>query len=164
MGHESEARALPVFLRPSSLLLVFAGGVLGTLLREIVTLVVPPVGRLPLGVLLVNLLGAFLLGLLLESLAHRGPETPSGLRARLFLGTGLLGGFTTYSTLAEAVAALVAGGAPGLAAAYGVGTVVLGAVATGAGVLLAGLRRRRSPSGGGGGDGGGTGANGGGSR
>ncbi len=146
--HEAEARTPPVFLRPSSLLLVFAGGTLGTLLREIATMTVWPAGRFPLAVLLVNLLGAFLLGLLLESLARSGTETPSGLRTRLFLGTGVLGGFTTYSALAEAVAAFVIEGDPAIAALYGLGTVVLGGLATWVGVLVAGRRRGWSSGGG----------------
>lgn len=148
MEDETERHALPLFLRPSSLLLVFVGGSIGTLLREIATLTVWPTGRLPLAVLLVNLLGAFLLGLLLESLACSGAETPAGLRARLFIGTGVLGGFTTYSALAQAVATLVIEGDAVLAVLYGFGTVVLGGLATWAGVLLAGRRRQQASGGG----------------
>lgn len=87
---------------------VFVGGGVGACLRYTVSLVAPHLisGPLPqhylflLPTLLINTLGAFLLGLLLAYLAARGPETARRRSLRLSLGTGLLGGFTTYSTFA----------------------------------------------------------------
>ena len=61
---------LPVHLRPGFLLLVAAGGAVGTAAREAVSLAVVP----PFGVLAVNVVGAFVLGVLLESLLRRGPD------------------------------------------------------------------------------------------
>ena len=87
---------------------VFVGGGVGACLRYTVSLVAPHLisGPLPqhylflLPTLLINTLGAFLLGFLLAYLAARGPETARLRSLRLSLGTGLLGGFTTYSTFA----------------------------------------------------------------
>lgn len=146
------------WLRPSSLALVFAGGLVGAAAREALTAVLPAGSGFPVGILVANLLGALLLGFLLEALA-----TPVGdsagvsaersrtrnsraaqERMRLFLGTGFLGGFTTYSSLALAVVALAHEGSPALGVAYGLGTVVLGAAATFLGVALASARRARA--------------------
>ncbi len=126
-------------LRPVSLALVFAGGVLGVLARELLMIAVPDAMQLPLAVLIANLLGALLLGILLEAVARRGPESSGRRSLRLLLGTGVLGGFTTYSALAEAVLLLWSGGEVWLALGYGVGTLVLGAAATWAGVLVGGV-------------------------
>ena len=65
-----------------------------------------------------------------------------GLLARLFVGTGFLGGFTTYSALALDTAALAGAGLAGHAAAYGLGTVVVGAAASLVGILVAARVRR----------------------
>lgn len=114
------------------LALVGAGGAVGTLLRVLVAAALPIPG-LPVATLTVNLVGAFLLGALVESLARRGPDVGVRRLLRLGLGTGVLGGFTTYSTLAVETAALPAA----LAAGYLAGTVVLGAAAAFGGMLLA---------------------------
>lgn len=127
---------LPAHLRPRNIWLVFVGGVLGVLAREALLLVVPDSAGLPIAVCVANLSGAFLLGLLLESLARLGPETELRSAMRLLLGTGLLGGFTTYSALAQTLVVLSADGAIWLAVGYGLGTVLLGAVASWFGVLL----------------------------
>lgn len=93
--------------------------------------------------LVVNVVGAFALGLLLEALAGRGPESGAARLLRLGLGTGFLGGFTTFSALAVEVERGFADGAPGLAAVYGLGSLALGLAACAAGVLVAAGRRRR---------------------
>lgn len=114
---------------------MFAGGALGTLARELLILAVPPLGRLPLAILLANVVGAFLLGLLLELLS-RGEDRGRRRAARLLLGTGVLGGFTTYSALAGAVSLMLVDGLAILALAYGLGSVLLGVLAAWAGVAL----------------------------
>ncbi len=126
----------PSYLRPANLLLVFAGGSLGVLARELLMLAVPDVSGLPMAVLIANLVGALLLGLLLEALAARGSETDGRQRLRLLIGTGALGGFTTYSALAQAVALLWGGGSVGLALGYGLATLLFGALATWLGIAL----------------------------
>ncbi|CAG7611311.1 Putative fluoride ion transporter CrcB [Leucobacter soli] len=128
-------RATREWLRPSTIAWVLLGGCLGGGSREALTAVIGPGAPIPVAILIANLLGAFLLGLLLDSVAQR--KSVGAARARLLLGTGFLGGFTTYSSLALAVAALVRDDAYWIAAAYGLGTVLLGGVATLLGMLLA---------------------------
>ena len=83
----------------------------------------------------INVVGAFLLGVLLELLADHSFDTGWSRRIRLGVGTGGLGGFTTYSALATDTVILAAAH-PGRAAGYAVLTVLLGAVATAAGIWL----------------------------
>jgi CrcB protein len=132
----------PALVRPVSLALVFVGGTLGTAGREALTLLIPVSGGVPWAVLMANLVGAFALGVLLEALVHRGAGHGGRRTLRLLLGTGFLGGFTTYSALATDTAALWGAGDAGLATAYGLGTVVVGALATTVGILLASAARR----------------------
>lgn len=96
--------------------LVFAGGAVGTLLRA----------------LILNVIGAFALGALNGALAHRA-ESAGVRRIRLLLGTGVLGGFTTYS----AFAVMVAADPTGWTLASAVLTVVLGTAAAWGGLALA---------------------------
>lgn len=128
--------------RPTPLLVlaVAAGGALGTTGRYAVSLLLGTAHLLPWATLAVNLTGAFLLGLLLERLARAGAETPRRRLVRLALGTGLLGGLTTYSSLALEVTDLLGAGRPGAAVAYGLGSVCAGLLACAAGVA-AGARR-----------------------
>ncbi|QIB73059.1 CrcB family protein [Halogeometricum borinquense] len=74
--------------------LVAAGGFIGAMLRYGVDAAVPGVG----GTLAVNVLGSFALGALLAVVRTH--------RVRIFLGTGLLSSFTTYSTFAVQTTAL----------------------------------------------------------
>ncbi|WP_337063461.1 CrcB family protein [Kineococcus sp. G2] len=97
-----------------------------------------PQGGWPVATTVVNLLGCLALGLLLEGLARRGPDTGRRRLLRLGLGTGLIGSFTTYSTLAVETDLLARGGAVGVAVAYPLVSVVAGVVLCGAGVALAG--------------------------
>ncbi|MFF1530064.1 fluoride efflux transporter FluC [Cellulomonas sp. NPDC058312] len=116
-------------------LLVGAGGALGSLGRYALARAMPVTHGWPVGTLTANLLGAFALGVLLEVLGRRGPETPGVLRLRLALGTGVLGGFTTFSSLALETERLLAAGAVGTAAAYAGTSLVAGVLCAGAGVL-----------------------------
>ena len=126
--------AVPLHRRPAALLAVLLGGVLGTLARHGLTLALSP-GPWPAGTFAANLLGALLLGVLLEGL--RGPDTPVLRTVRLAAGTGFLGAFTTYSALAVEADLLVRDGRPGLAAAYAVGSLVAGLVLSALGAALA---------------------------
>jgi len=136
----STSPARPVHLRPSMVLFVATGGAVGTAAREALAQAIPSVGGLPLGILLINLAGAFVLGVLLRENRLTAQDVGRRRLARLALGTGFCGGFTTYSTLAVGAAALLRDGASGLGIAYAVGTVLLGGLASWAGVLV-GSRR-----------------------
>ncbi|PZR53321.1 CrcB family protein [Xylanimonas oleitrophica] len=116
--------------------LVALGGALGSVLRYAVSLVTPAPGGWPLATLSVNVLGAFLLGFLLEALARRGPETRRLQRLRLTLGTGVLGGFTTYSSFALEIERLPQDGAAAVAVGYAAATLVVGTLAAVVGVAL----------------------------
>jgi CrcB protein len=132
----------PAFAQPRLILFVFLGGAIGTAGREGISLVIPSAGGVPWAVLLVNVLGALILGFLLTALAKVSPETPARRDIRLFAGTGMMGGFTTYSSLATDTAQLF-GSNVGLAVAYALFSVVAGVGAAALGILLA----RRLPAG-----------------
>ena len=134
---------------PANLAVVFVGGTLGTAAREALGLALSASGAsasgVPWAVLTANLAGAFALGVLLEALAHRGPDRGIRRTVRLLVGTGFLGGFTTYSALASDTAQLFAAGDGWLASGYALGTVIVGAGATLAGILLGSRRRAGVP-------------------
>lgn len=136
--HGRAPRSRPPHARPLLLLLVAVGGFLGAWARYGISSGLPArSGSWPTGTLLVNLAGAFLLGVLLEALARRGPDEGWRRRIRLFVGTGFCGAFTTYSTLAVEADLLVRDSAPGLAAAYVAVSLLAGLVATAAGIAAA---------------------------
>jgi CrcB protein len=109
--------------------IVFVGAGIGGTLRHGVNLAaVRLLGYgFPFGTLIVNVLGSFLIGLLAGYFAYR---TGLNQHLRLFLTTGILGGFTTFSAFSLDAALLVERHSYALAAAY-----VLGSV----GLALAGL-------------------------
>ncbi len=89
-------------------LLIGTGGTLGTAARYALDVTFPAVpGTMPVTIFLINMAGAFLLGLLLEGLYRRGSDVGWRRDVRLLVGTGLLGGFTTYSTFAVGAAQLL---------------------------------------------------------
>ena len=115
---------------------VFLGGGIGSALRY-------GVGRaalalagpgFPVGTLVVNLLGCTLMGVLVEWLTWRGTGIDASMR--LFLVTGLLGGFTTFSAFALDAVALWQRGETLSAVGYGVGSVVLSIAGFMAGMAL----------------------------
>lgn len=133
-----------VHFRGWAIALVFLGGSLGTAAREGLSLALAPVARIPVAILLVNLVGAFVLGLLLESLARRGPDHGRRRALRLFAGTGFCGGFTTYSALAIDSARLLDDGYPLQGLGYSLLTVTIGALATWGGLVVAARARRQA--------------------
>ncbi|MDU0863907.1 CrcB family protein [Actinomyces urogenitalis] len=124
-------------------LAVFAGGALGTLVRAGLARLWPhTAGELPTATLAVNLVGALALGFLLGRLAL-APDTGWRRTLRLGLGTGFMGGLTTYSTFIVEVEHL-AGGADLIGAAtYLAGSLVAGVALAAVGLWLAGLGARR---------------------
>jgi CrcB protein len=143
VDEETTGRAKPVHLSWRYLGIVAAGGTIGTAIREGLTLAVPALGGVAWIILVINVVGAFCLGLLLEGLVRRGADEGRRRRLRLFIGTGVLGGFTTYSTLATATATLLNANQPWVAVAYALGTLILGAVGTTAGIAVASAQHQR---------------------
>lgn len=110
-GHPRPRRELAITLG-----VVALGGVIGSLLRFEATLIWPqPVGDFPTTVLLVNVLGCLVIGAFMVIITEM--RTTHRL-IRPFFGTGVLGGFTTFSTYSLDILQLVRFGEPGLAVAY----------------------------------------------
>lgn len=131
------------YRRPVYLGIVGFGGAVGAETRYLLTNVSAPAMSAPAIIFVINVVGSLLLGLLLESLALRGPDEGVRRRLRLLLGTGFLGGFTTYSTLALDAATYLDGGHWVTAIGYGVGSVIAGLLAAAVGVWIAVVTRRR---------------------
>jgi CrcB protein len=150
----TDAAAVPLHLRPSSVALVFIGGAAGTGLRYGLGRVLPTVPGNPVwSTLTANLVGAFILGVLLETLVlarltasdGRSFEADHHRAIRLLVGTGVCGGLTTYSTFALDLRGLLAGGHAGVAVGYAALTVIGGFLVAAFGIALArGIRRNRS--------------------
>nr|WP_237682308.1 CrcB family protein [Microbacterium sp. B19(2022)] len=111
------------------ILLVAAGGTVGTAARLGLGLALPDAGGVPVAVLVANVLGALLIGVL-------AARIPASTDLRLLLGTGVLGGFTTYSAFMTGSVQLWAD-APVLAFAYAAGSLVLGLGAAALGLRIA---------------------------
>jgi|SRR5690242_7507146 len=116
-----------------SFLIVFLGGGLGAAARHGVnSLSAQLFGlRYPVGTFLINILGSLLIGVLAELFALR-THSPAGMR--LFLVTGILGGFTTFSAFSLETGLLIERGEPGIALAYAGASVACGVVAMFAGM------------------------------
>ncbi|MDP4026277.1 fluoride efflux transporter CrcB [Methylobacterium sp. NEAU 140] len=93
----------------------------------------PGVG-FPLATLLINVLGSFLMGVLAEAFVLRGAD---GHPVKLLLTTGVLGGFTTFSTFSLDAVSLYDRGQVAAAALYVVLSVAGGLVGLVAGLALA---------------------------
>lgn len=110
-----------------SLFLVMAGGAIGAGARHLTGAAMLRLAgpHWPWGTLTVNLAGGFLMGVLIGWLVRHGG---SGADARLFLGVGVLGGFTTFSAFSLDLVLMLQRGAfwsaGGYAAASVVGSVV----------------------------------------
>ncbi len=123
--------------------MVVCGGALGAAAREAVGQALPTAqGAFPVATLVVNLGGAFILGLLLEVLVRAGDDHGWRRRARLLGGTGFCGAFTTYSTLALETVQLVRRSDAVLATAYLAASVTGGLLAAAAGITVGAARYR----------------------
>jgi len=131
---------------PWSVLGVIAlGGALGALARLGLATAWPhPIGRFPWATFVTNVYGCFLIGVLMVLIS----EVWSAHRLiRPFLGVGVLGGFTTFSTYTGDVQQLVAAGAARTGLLYLAGTVVAALLAVYFGITATRLitRRRKRP-------------------
>ena len=120
----------------ANLLLVALGGGAGAVLRYLLTLGLgrAPSGGWPWPTFTANLAGGFAMGLLAGWITLRGVE--EGERARLLLGVGLLGGFTTFSAFSLETLMMVERRAWGQAGLYAALSVLMSTAAVFLGMLL----------------------------
>jgi len=118
------------------LLAVGLGGFVGAVARYVVSGWVHRFAGVgfPWGTLTVNLAGCLALGALMGLVEARVAIAPAW---RVFLGLGVLGSFTTFSSFGYETVELIRGGESGLALANAAGSLVLGALAVIAGAALA---------------------------
>jgi CrcB protein len=119
------------------ILAVAAGGAIGAVARYLMAGWVGQVvaSGFPLGVMVVNIVGSAIMGVLVECFALAWDVTPE---LRAFLTVGVLGGFTTFSSFSLDAVLLLQRGDLGLGAVY-----VLGSVALSLAGLVAGLHLAR---------------------
>jgi CrcB protein len=138
----SAQRRGPAWPRLDVLAVIAAGGVLGAEARYGIGALLPHTGDAwPWSTLLINVSGCVLIGVLMVLItellyAHR--------LVRPFLGVGLLGGYTTFSTATLEALTLVTAGRPGAAVGYLVATPILAVLGCAAGVVAARLLAGRS--------------------
>lgn len=113
-----------------SILIVGFGGMIGSMARYIFGLAIKP-GSFPFATFIVNIAGSFIIGLVmgfaLKNLSSSG---------RLFLATGVCGGFTTFSAFSLECIELMKQHRYAMTLSYIVLTIVMGLVATFAGLQL----------------------------
>lgn len=113
---------------------IAVGGAIGALLRYQLGLWWPTAApAFPWGTLLINVTGSLLLGVLIVAITER---PPAHRWMRPFIGTGILGGFTTFSTWCTDVVVLVHDGRLAFAALYLAGTLAPALPAAAAGMAL----------------------------
>jgi fluoride exporter len=119
---------------PRVFFVIFIGGGLGSMLRHAVNLAGTALFgvNFPSGTLTVNIVGSIAMGLLAGWFALRG----DGQTLRLFLTTGILGGFTTFSAFSLDTALLWERGERTVAALYAGGSVAAGVIGVFAGLAI----------------------------
>jgi fluoride exporter len=124
-----------------NLLVVFLGGAVGTALRLVLdATIVHRDNEFPVSTLIINVVGSFVLAILVSRL---WPVAPAWLRAAL--GPGLLGGFTTFSAVLVSMVTLAASSQVLLALVYLAVTLVFGFGAAALGLWM-GRRRGAQPT------------------
>jgi CrcB protein len=116
-------------------LLVFIGGGLGSTLRHIINMITPRVlgTGFPYHTFIINITGSIVMGLIAGYLAFKGEASQPW---RLFLMTGILGGYTTFSAFSLDAALLYERGEIGLALFYVLGSVLFSIAGLFAGLAL----------------------------
>jgi CrcB protein len=120
---------------------VAVGGAAGSVLRyhagRVVTNLAPAGSAFPWGTLAVNVAGSLMMGALIGWLARGSLSEPGAESARLLLGVGLLGGFTTFSAFSGELVTMLHRGQMGMAAGYVAASLVAGVAAVLAGLVTA---------------------------
>jgi CrcB protein len=136
-GHRAHAAKpfLQVAGNAMNYVLVFVGGGLGASLRHFINVVcAKSLGTaFPYGTFIINITGSVVMGLIAGYLAFKGEASQPW---RLFLMTGILGGYTTFSAFSLDSMLLYERGALGLAAFYVLGSVVFSIAGLFAGLSL----------------------------
>ncbi|MFY9958653.1 fluoride efflux transporter CrcB [Bradyrhizobium sp.] len=116
-------------------ILVFVGGGLGASLRHFINVACAKGfgTNFPFGTFIINITGSTVMGLIAGYLAFKGEASQPW---RLFLMTGILGGYTTFSAFSLDAVLLYERGAIGLAAFYVVGSVAFSIAGLFAGLAL----------------------------
>jgi fluoride exporter len=116
-------------------LLVFVGGGLGASLRHTINIACAKcIGTsFPYGTFIINITGSIAMGLIAGYLAFKGQASQPW---RLFVMTGILGGYTTFSAFSLDTALLYERGELGLALFYVLGSVLLSIAGLFAGLAL----------------------------
>ena len=119
-----------------SAVLVFLGAGLGGVLRHVLNLAIPrALGEgFPWATFLINITGSIAMGLLIGWLARRGEG--ASREVQLFVATGILGGYTTFSTFSLDAIRLIEREQIALALLYVGGSVVIGLAGLWAGLTL----------------------------
>lgn len=113
---------------------VAAGGAIGSVARYGFAGAIQPAGSaFPYGILIVNVLGSFLMGVIVELGALKFNLSPE---LRAFLTVGILGGFTTFSAFSLDTVLLIQRAAPTMALVYVAASVILSVLALCAGLWL----------------------------
>lgn len=120
----------------TNIALVAIGGAIGSILRYLAAI---GAARLagpdwPYGTVFVNVTGSFLMGVVVELIARR---FNASVEIRLFVATGILGGYTTFSSFSLDASSLFERGGLTDALAYVLASVVLGILALFAGLAFA---------------------------
>src|ERR1700712_2964302 len=118
-----------------NLLLIFAGGGVGSVLRYALSRWVNNLStaHFPYGTFLVNIIGCFLIGFIMFYTERYGDNAGQW---RLLLATGLCGGFTTFSTFSLESTELISEQHLLVFFAYAIGSIAVGLLATYGGLLL----------------------------
>lgn len=125
----------PAWARWATLGTISAGGAAGALARYGLAAALPyPPGGFPWATFAANVAGCLLIGVLMVLVTEVWPGRPL---VRPFLGIGVLGGFTTFSTYVVDIGRTAAAGSPHTALAYLAGTVAAALTATYAGAAAA---------------------------
>jgi fluoride exporter len=117
------------------LLLVAAGGAIGAGLRHLANLAALRLfgPNFPWGTMGINIVGSLTMGILIEALMRRAGTSNE---LRLFVATGILGGFTTFSAFSLDFAVLLQRGDTGSALFYVLASVILSILALFLGLWL----------------------------
>lgn len=120
-----------------AILLVFVGAGLGGVLRHLIAMASARMlgNDFPYGILFINVTGSFVMGLLVGWLAFRAGAGWTR-QAQLFVATGVLGGYTTFSTFSLDSFRLIERGQIGLAGLYIGASVIVGVAGLWAGLAL----------------------------